>query len=162
MTKAKTKAKPKSIFELYAKDPERMEDGVWTEMDNGGVLVKIRSTNSDYYLETVQRLQEEVRDRTKGRNGKKPKKLSEDEQKEILVRSVCEGVIADWDGVYDQNGELIPFTPKGALKLLNIKDIRVMGDFLDEIFQKAQRAEIFKQELFEDEAKNLEKSSDGP
>lgn len=157
----KNAAKPKSLRQLYRKDASLMEDGVWVELKLGGVFMKLRSVKSDRYLKTLQRLQEEVIARQKRKPGEKPKKFTKEEELELYVRSVCEGLIVDWDGVVDDDGNPMKFTPEVALELFDPENIKEMEDLLEEIWGYVQMSELYRQDLFEQEVKNSPKPSDG-
>lgn len=152
MTESETTKKPVSIFAAYERDTKREEEGVWTKLSAPGVEVKLRSLSSDFYADTVEKLQKPHLQLIRKR------KLPAEVSRQLAIKAVCHGAIVDWKGVYDNDGKEIPFSAQTAYDILGRSS---MKDLVEEIIGQAQEIELFKQEEKEDTEKNSESTSAG-
>lgn len=110
-----------SIFEQYETDPDAEENGKWFRNIRPGVSVKLRRATSRFAMETRRKVI--ARFRKLARNGE----FSPEVQNQILVHTMAEGIIVDWEGAAFRNpdGTPLPYSKKNAVALLGkVKALR--------------------------------------
>jgi hypothetical protein len=147
-----TQDKKYSIYDYYATDVNLENDGVVVELAPG-LEVTIRSTLSEKYLRTFERLRKPYEKLLKNGN-----KLSQDQNLQIMQKAIAQAILIDWKGVYDREGNEIPFSTENALKILS--DPQMMR-FLEDIYEAANSKATFEEEEIEEATEALKKSSDG-
>mgnify|MGYP003439894611 FL=1 len=72
------------------------------------------------------------------------------ELSEQLTREIyAEAIVLDWEGVTDENGEIMPFTKENAVKLF--KDL---PDLFADIKEQAGKAALFRNDVLAADSKN--------
>jgi hypothetical protein len=110
----------KTNLTKYAVDSVKEEDGVWQEWDEG-ISFCIRRLSSDI----AQKAREDAEKPhvIKARNGN----LSDEVKEDIGIRQLAFGIIADWKGITDENGQEIPYSGEAAYEIFkddSLKDVR--------------------------------------
>jgi hypothetical protein len=124
--------KSSALFARFKTDEDRQENGVWVDFGDG-IKVKIRRFKSKASVAARKELDKPHTEVI--RRGK----LAEDVAEDLLVRQIAMGVIADWEGVTDENGNNVPNTTDAKYHIL-----KALPDFRDEIFAISVEAEHFK------------------
>lgn len=142
----------KSIFDLKAVDPERKVQGYWHHIAQE-TAVKIRSRNSKQfaiaYSDAVERYK---------LDNYKIEDLTEEESAKVTLDSIIEGLIVDWKGFYDNEGNEIPYSMEKAKEIFYLPE---MEDFALEIWNKASDLSNFKKKLDGKNTDTLKKTSNG-
>lgn len=101
-----------NLLKQFGTNTGAQEEGVWHSL-GGGIQVNLRRINSkkanavnDKYMEPLQAMYPE---------GDFP----EDAQREVLLRQISEGLVADWKGIKDDEGKDLKFSPEVAYDLLS-------------------------------------------
>ncbi len=136
-----------NLNNLFATDRDTEENGIWVDVDQK-VRVKVRAYSAKAVVELREQLMRPyaILQRTGA-------KIPEDKSDEIGLKVVAGGVIADWAGVTgedDKGKEVeIPYTAENAFSLLE-----AMPRFANFIVGVAMDAQMYKEALHEDSAKN--------
>jgi hypothetical protein len=133
-----------SLHKNYAIDLSKEESGVWQDFE-GGISLCIRRLNSEASLKA--REEAEKPHKLKARNGS----LSDDVVEDIATRQLAFGVISDWKGITDENGDEIPYSGQTAYEFLSDPELK---DFRIFVFQYATDRASYKKDLDEDSVKN--------
>lgn len=131
-----------STYKAYSLDPKSETDGVWQTM-RSGARVKIRYENSFRVQEAARRLDRKYRALMMSEGG-----LPANIQAEREAALCASDIVADWEGVTDENDNPIPFSGENVLKVLTDlpefrRDIVYMAR-LAENFRLAEQAELAK------------------
>lgn len=93
-------------------DKKAQEEGEWVDWRDG-VRVKVRSAETAAYSKLHEKLQKPYANILR-HGGRIPREKTE----EILIQCLAECVLVDWDGIIDDDGKPIKYTPEKALKFL--------------------------------------------
>lgn len=96
-----------NLDKYFAVDRDAAENGKWFEIAPG-IEFKIRRHNSKHVSAVQRKLA------AKYPNGQPPSSETED----FALRVLAEGVIANWRGVADENGNEISYSPEMAYRIL--------------------------------------------
>jgi hypothetical protein len=89
---------------LFALDSSKIDEGVWFDYPRTkGVRVRVRSTESKVYQETLGKLREA---KLAGRAGG----LNPEEETEILLQATSQAMVTDWE-IKDEDGNPVAYTP---------------------------------------------------
>lgn len=131
------------LFARFKTDQSREEEGVWIDFGDG-IRVKIRRFSSKASVEIRNRLQKPYAEMLR-RGGSLPDSVAE----EILNRQIADGVIADWEGIEDDNGQPLSATSENKYKI-----ITALPEFRGEIFSVSLERDNYKAALVEEAEKN--------
>ncbi len=126
-------------------EPRAETEGVAVEI-LPGLVVTVRSTATPAYRNAQARLL-----RPLARVVAAGMPIPAERQDEITARLLAEEVVVDWDGVADDAGQPIPFSPACAFEIFRDPAYR---PFRDLVFEAANTAETFRRQFVEDVAKN--------
>jgi hypothetical protein len=113
--------KPKSaLFSRFKTNTDKEENGVWEDLGDG-IKIKIRRFKSRAAQEARKALEEPYQSRLRFGG-----KLTDEEAQEILVRQMSKAIIVDWDGVTDEEGNVLPCTEGAKYEVL-----KALPDFRD-------------------------------
>lgn len=116
-------------------DDDAVQNGVWVDF-GGNAAFKIAPFDNPSFEDAFRKANKPYNDL-----GKKP---NEDEQEEIMCRTMAQFIVLDWRGVYDGDDEW-PFSRDNAYRLLTeLPRIR------NKIMTEAQKLENFKVKARED------------
>lgn len=135
-------AAKKSIFEKFKTDETMEETGVWANFGDG-IRIKIRRLKSKKSLDARRELDKPIANEI--RRGT----LSAEEQKDLAIKQVAYGVIADWEGVTNVDGEDIVYTAKNAYELL-----KALPELADLIIGISVEADNYREQVVADAVKN--------
>lgn len=141
-----TDTKPISIFDLAETDASAEEDGRWFKDvygDETNIDFKLRRMTSKASMKARRNLEKGYRKHLK--NGVYPDDIAID----ILTEHLAKGVVVDWKGLFDREGNAIEYSPEAALALL-----KKLPTLRDMIAVMAQNLDNFRIEAREDTAKN--------
>ena len=138
-----------SLFKQFETNKEIEQSGVWIEFgpNNDGTVPGFKiaraGKRNKKWLKAVERL-------TKPREFEIKRKLIDTESAEkIMQKAFVEGVLLDWRNVQDRNGNQIAFSTDSAMSLFD-----QLPELYDVLQDNAEKAEFFRQEALENEAKN--------
>jgi hypothetical protein len=120
------------LFARFATDQDKEESGVWVDFGEG-IKVKVRRLKSRASQDARKELDKPFANEI--RRGK----LSTDVAEDLLIKQIAWGVIADWQGVDDENGTPLPYSREAAYQIL-----KKLPDFRDEVFAVSVDSEGFK------------------
>jgi hypothetical protein len=126
----------------YQTDKNLEENGVEVELDEG-VSITFRRISSEKSREVRRRLENPYKRQIRTNT------LSTKVQEDLLLKQLAEGVLINWKGVTDAEGNDLPFSPENALKVF--KDF---PDFLNDVATAVQERDFFKKEDLEADVKN--------
>lgn len=116
-------------------DDDAVQNGVWVDF-GGNAAFKIAPFDNPSFEDAFRKANKPYNDL-----GKKP---NEDEQEEIMCRTMAQFIVLDWRGVYEGDNEW-PFSRDNAYRLLTeLPRIR------NKIMTEAQKLENFKVKARED------------
>lgn len=103
--------KPVSIFALYQTDRTAEEDGKWFDSFGPNIAFKIRRFSSKKSQAVRTGLEKPYAKMS--RNGVLPESVQEG----IFHKHLANGIVVDWKGVYDMDGNEVPFSVDAAVDL---------------------------------------------
>lgn len=132
-----------SPYAMFKTDKKLETDGII--LDYGDFKIKIARAggNNTKYAEVLKRVSKPYR------KAIEKEVLSEEIGRKILIEVFAEVVVIGWDGVLDEKGKPLTFSPANAKKLLND-----LPDLFADIQEQASKASNFRQEELEEAAKN--------
>lgn len=135
-----------NLHRIFATDERLEEDGAWvTVNDLYGLKIKVRRLRAEASLKAYEDIVRETFGEGKLR---KPDDLTQGQSQEILVRQLARAVLIDWRGVYDEDGNPVPYSEEAALNLLAMKDFREF------VYQSANERDTFRTKNDADAEKN--------
>lgn len=129
-----TKAIPtkSALFSKFKMDETREENGVWVDFGDD-VKIKIRrlkaKASTDARAELDKPFANEIRRGT----------MNPETAKDLALKQVAKGVIADWKGINFPGEPMLPYTPENAYRIL-----KALPELADNIIGIAADAEVFK------------------
>lgn len=131
------------LDDIFSSNSEAEENGVWTEMTNT-MAFKIRAFGAKKVIDLQEELNKPyaVLKRAGG-------KIPEDKAEDIGLKVLAGGVIADWRGLKNKDGEEIPYSAEAAYSLL-----KKHSRFANFVIGVATDAQQFRIEAREDGAGN--------
>lgn len=101
-----------TLWDMFETDRDAEENGKWFDI-GPEIKFKIRRFKSKHTTKVREGL-EKPYERLR-RNGVLPAEVME----KIIHDTICKSVIADWQGVYDKEGNEVAFSPSAADEILN-------------------------------------------
>lgn len=145
-TKAPAKLKT-NLHRIFATDECLEEDGAWVDVNElYGLKVKVRRLRSDASIKAYEDI---VRESFGEQKIRRPEDLNATQSGDILTRQLARAVLIDWKGVYDEDGNEIPYSEEAALAALTD-----MKDFREFVYQAANERDTFREKADADAAKN--------
>lgn len=130
-------------------DTELAENGVWVPVGDGA-RIKVAKSGNRKHRQLVQQLRRPYRSYELA-----GKDLPEDIQRDIAVKATASTILLGWEGIQDDKGKDIPFTPE------NVKEALMVDGFMSMVLGFANDEATFKAVTKDDEVKNSSKSSSG-
>lgn len=134
----------KSIYDKFGTDKKAEQEGIVLDYGDGMEIRIARAGGSNTKFEKA--VQQRMR-----KYGLQAKHdlLEPEQQREIFRDVLAETVVLGWDGMYDRDGEEIPFSKENCIQLF--KDL---PDLFDDVLEQSRKSSLFKQSLLEAEAGN--------
>ena len=156
---AKTKEKPRSIFDDYETSRELERDGAWVTTSKGYEfkIARIGGMNpqySNYLIEqgkVIQSQIEALQDKAEEELNEKNIGLLNDlsaKMDEVMSEAFARFIVKGWRNLYDREGKEIPYTVDNAIKLMK------MHDLYNELYPLARQYSTFLVSNLETTAKN--------
>jgi len=147
MTKKAAPAPLKTnLHAIFHTDERLEEDGAWVTVNEiYGLKIRIRRLRSDAAIKAYERITRELFGEQKIR---RPEDLTRVQSLEILKRQLADSVLIDWEGVYDEDGEEVPYSKEAAMAMMEMKDFREF------VYQAANERDTFREKADEDAEKN--------
>jgi len=114
-----------SIYDLYATNETAAEEGKWFEF-SPEISVKIRRFKSKKSRKVREALEAPYK-----RVNKFGATLPDDVQEDIAAEHIAEGIVVDWKGLKDRDGNDLAYSKAAALKLF--RDLPEFRDAIAEI-----------------------------
>ena len=132
------------LYKKFKTDPKIEEKGVWIDYGDG-VKVKIARAGgaNAAFKKAVERHARKYRHQL--RTGLMPA----DKADAVLREVFADTVILDWEGVTDEDGNVLEFTRENVVKVLED-----LPDFFQDLQEQASNIELFKAEVLEKDLKN--------
>jgi len=125
----------KGVRSAYATTPAAAAEGVWQDLKNG-IRVRVRYEQSVPVQETARLLDKKYRSILLTEGGLPP---------EIQLKRDAElcatAILTDWEGVTEDDGTVIPFSPAKARELFLDP---TLGDFLRDVIYASRVSENFR------------------
>jgi hypothetical protein len=133
-----------SIYEMYGTDKEKEENGIWIHYgkDISFKVARASKVNAKYgkALERLMKpYQKQIRLNT----------LSDDVASNVMIEAFCEGILLDWKGVTNKEGEEMKYSKENAIKLMND-----LPDLFEDLQEQSNSMTLFKEEELQENAKN--------
>lgn len=129
-------------------DSRKKDEGVWKKIGLGDIEVLFRSPQSRAYQKVRARLERQYRDKLR------KNRMSPEDQKRLLIDSLCEGAILDWKNVWMETE--IEWDIETGKQLLDPE----AEPYGNEIFlQHVVDAFLETEEFYRDEFRSSEKNS---
>jgi hypothetical protein len=136
-----------NLHRIFATDEHLEEGGAWVDVNElYGLKIKVRRLRSEASIKAYEDIVRESFGEAKIR---RPEDLNAKQSGDILTRQLARAVLIDWKGVYDENGDEIPYSEEAALAALN-----EMKDFREFVYQAANERDTFREKADKDAAKN--------
>lgn len=129
-----------NLRKQFKTDKDKEENGIWVDFENG-IRIRVRRLSSQASLNA--RKEAEKPYVVKVRSGK----ISDEIAEEIAIQQLARGVIADWEGITDENDEAVPYTPDAAYEILKDDDLK---EFRAELIQISLDRDTFKADADKD------------
>lgn len=123
-----------SLFDLFATSENEAEDGKWFKFGTT-MEIKIRR----YKSKKAKKVREALEAPYKG--AKFGAKIPQEILDEITDQHIATGIIADWKGVPDEQGNDIPFSHAASLAM-----IKALPEFRDAVAELSVDLDNFRQE----------------
>lgn len=140
---ADAKVPAESLFAIFGSNESDAEDGKWFPFGKT-ISVKIRRFKSKKSKKVREALEAPYT-----RAAKFTTKIPEDIQESITKQHIAEGIIVDWKGVTDKNGNELPYSKKNALDLIS-----QLPEFADAVASVSLDLDNYREEVKEDVEKN--------
>lgn len=134
----------KSIYNKFGTDKKAEQEGIVLDYGDGMEIRIARAGGSNVKFEKA--VQQRMR---KFGLQAKHDLLEPEQQREIFRDVLAETVVLGWEGMYDLDGDEIPFTKENCIQLF--KDL---PDLFDDVLEQSRKSSLFKQAALEDEAGN--------
>lgn len=136
-----------SLQKFNAIDTGKEETGVWHDF-NGDIKLRIRRLSSKISQNARKEAEKPYASqlRAKGTDEEKQKLYDA-----ILVQQIARGVIADWEGVTDEEGKDIPYSGDVAVEVINGPE---MKDFRLEVLNLSMDKDSYRAEVVEEAVGN--------
>ncbi len=128
-----------------ATDDELETEGAWVDIGEGA-RIKVAYTGSRRFRGAAFR--------RANRRGFRQTRQTFDAQDEDTIRLLATDVLLDWDGIEDDDGNAIPYSPEKARELLTWH-----YPFREMVSEEAMTLENFRREQLDDAVEVLEKNS---
>jgi hypothetical protein len=129
-----------SVFELFGTSESAAEDGKWFPF-SAEMSVKIRRFKSKKSRKVREALEAPYK-----RVSQLSPKIPDEDAERIASQHVAEGIVVDWKGVLDTNGNSIPYSVGAALdlfeKLPEFRDAVIEISLNIENFREEEKAEV--------------------
>lgn len=134
----------KSIYDKFGTDKKAEQEGIVLDYGDGMEIRIARAGGSNTKFEKA--VQQKMR-----KYGLQAKHdlLEPEQQREIFREVLAETVVLGWDGMYDRDGEEIPFDKENCIQLF--KDL---PDLFDDVLEQSRKSSLFKQSVLEQEQGN--------
>lgn len=130
---------PNAFLDRYKTDKTAEAEGAWVALDEG-LRVKIVRANHPEARKMRRRLEKPYQ---------AMREVPEAAQEKITTQIIARVILKDWEGVTDEKGKAIPFSPDAAEKVFE-----QFPDFRDEVIALSLQRDTFKAEVVEEAAKN--------
>lgn len=135
-----------NLHKIFHTDERLEEGGAWVMVNElYGLRIKVRRLRSEAAIKAYERITRELFGEMKLR---KPEDLDTSQSLTILKRQLAESVLIDWEGVFDENGEEVPYSKEAALAMMEMKDFREF------VYQAANERDTFREKADEEGEKN--------
>lgn len=146
MTKKTVAPMKTNLHAIFETNARLEEDGAWITVNEiYGLKIRIRRLRSDAAIKAYERITREMFGEHKIR---RPEDLTNVQSMEILKRQLAESVMIDWEGVYDEDGNEVPYSKEAAMAMMEMKDFREF------VYQAANERDTFRDKADKDAEKN--------
>lgn len=132
-----------NIGKVFSYDEKTEQQGIWLDYGEFSVRVLRASPRNKGFMALKERLyapHQRALDL-----GVLPEKVTKQLTSELYAKTI----VIDWEGVTDDDGNEIPFSPEACQQYLER-----YPDFLREVMTQSMRAELFRQMELEENSKN--------
>lgn len=132
-----------NIFDMFSTNKGLEEEGQWIELD-ADVAIKIRAMGSKAVSECREALVKPYAMLIRA-----GQKIPDDKNEEIGFRVIAEAVIADWRGITNAEGVVVPYSADEAFAI-----VKALPNFAGFVAGFSAEAQNYKDKLHGDSAKN--------
>lgn len=101
-------------FSEFVTNNAKELDGVWCDIGEGARLLIARAGNPDHE-NAVAQLERDYRSQSLAGDGE----LAPDVRRKIAIQALAKTILKGWEGLVDDNGGEMPYSPEAALQLLS-------------------------------------------
>lgn len=135
-----------------AVDPKAEAEGVWLEYV-AGFKVKVASTATRAFRDAMEAAMLPYRELIRADQGKEKgeRKFTDEMRTQVLREVVAKHVLVGWEGLEDDDGQPLPYSPERALELLSDPAMHRLVSWLE---TAAASEEVYRAERLERDRKN--------
>jgi len=135
-----------------AVDPKAESEGVWLEYV-AGFKVKVASTATRAFRDAMEAAMLPYRELIRADQGKEKgeRKFTDEMRTQVLREVVAKHVLVGWEGLEDDDGQPLPYSPERALELLSDPAMHRLVSWLETV---AASEEVYRAERLERDRKN--------
>jgi hypothetical protein len=135
-------------LESYQQDRDAEKEGIWLAYPNGikFLIARAGGSNNTYKRELSKALRPHRRMIDQGR-------MDPDESDRILRRVYAKTILLDWEGIKDEKGKAIPYSPQAGEDFF-----AAIPELFSELVDRATEAQTFVDEIVDDAKEVLGKS----
>jgi hypothetical protein len=134
-------------------DKTKEQKGIWVTFDpDSKQKFLIARFGTPHYLSVLEQVRDDM---AKGSNYKK-KKMSLEENAKAMAKAMAICVVLDWEGVLDENGDDMPYTPDNAFRLLTHSQ-----EFSDAVYEVSNNEKNFYDEKLGNSKSKLKDTLNG-
>lgn len=130
-------------------DVEKEDKGVWKEILDSGISLKIARARNSAYRELMRKLTEPRRDEIREEEKKDEAKL--DILLDILKEVRAKTILLDWKDLDDADGNPIPYSCEKALEFFKDPELKDLYTF---VIVSSEDMDNFKKDLVKESEKN--------
>lgn len=127
----------------YYSNADAKENGTWVDL-GGGLKIKVRALDSTHSRETRRKLEEPYSALIRSTGS-----LPDDKAEEVMTKQLAQSIVVDWQGVTEEDGAPLPFSPAAAEKMF-----QKYPDFRSEVAMIITDRSTFKRQAQEADLKN--------
>jgi hypothetical protein len=133
-----------SIYDIYETNLELEKEGTWVEITKE-IKVKVAAIGNKNHLEAIEKFSKPYKGQLR------TKSIDPDIEEDIYVKALAKAILVDWQGITDEEGNIIAYNFDNAYALLSKPS---MKRFKADILFMARETETFKKDTKEQAEKN--------
>ncbi|KKK99502.1 hypothetical protein LCGC14_2632120 [marine sediment metagenome] len=133
-----------TVYEAFGTDTDLEKKGIWLDYGDFKILVARAGGDNKKFSKRMETLTRPYR------RAIQTETLATGKADELVMQAFAQTVVLGWEGVTDKEGNSIEFSSVACLKLFED-----LPDLFIDVREQASKWNLFKQDLFEGDSKNL-------